>query len=246
MQRVIFCLTLCIIMIVGVDGWQANSSDLESPQLFYYSIVDQAFIAERGDGGEKRELAPFTLPASNTSEVLTIIVGPGWSVSGNWLAWRTSTQYGGASAAYIANGHTGEQFMLLDGNPVVDLQWSPAEDLLLVTSRSVTSLPSNPTYNTFIYDLRKSTTQAEVIKTEASSLPFWIPDGNTIFYLERMQDTDFELEAIDIRSQEATQKRLQGICNFIGVSAKGDYIGLANQLFIENVSTPDVLTFDTQ
>lgn len=142
----------CIGMVVLLTMQPVNSQSSDAPFLYYHSAQDDAFIIERADGSDSRILAPYILPATDTSlEVIPIITGAGWSPSGQWFAWRASAQYGGISRAYVAHRSGSESYTLLDGTPIAVMNWSPVDDILRLMVRA--SDAPFVTYDAYLVDM---------------------------------------------------------------------------------------------
>lgn len=123
-----------------------------APFLYYYSKAQSSFVVEKADGRNSRILTKFTLTEKIPGqEVQAIITGPGWSPSGNWFAWRETTNYGGPSIGYIVSRDGSKQLSLLNGLLIAHMEWSPTKDLWMAMVRLHDSEP-------FTYDIYISLT----------------------------------------------------------------------------------------
>ncbi|MCQ3931574.1 MAG: hypothetical protein DPW16_14040 [Chloroflexi bacterium] len=116
------------ILLIHPSSLTAQS---DTTFLYYYSLETEAFIIERPDGSERQILAEYKLP-----EFHTAVFGPGWSQSGNWFAWTSGDPWGTRpdSSAFMVSRDGTQRFTLLDGlSSILNLQWSPTSDLLLVS-----------------------------------------------------------------------------------------------------------------
>ena len=91
-----FVLITVIFTVFQVGQASPFQVDSEAPFIYYYSDSLQAFIIERADGTDSQILIAFTPPPAwdwENSQPM-VVIGPGWSPSGNWLAWTTDLPYG--------------------------------------------------------------------------------------------------------------------------------------------------------
>lgn len=109
-----------------------QAQDNLAPYIYYYSNALNAFIIERADGSDSRLLGQDVMPPQRAD----LILGPGWSPDGNWLAWSAMTlsAFSGSSwGAYVVHVNGTERLELLDAFSGANMQWSPDSRWLLVT-----------------------------------------------------------------------------------------------------------------
>jgi hypothetical protein len=111
---------------------QAQDEELP-PYLYYYSDVLNAFVIERADGTDSRVIGGGLMP----SETNHVVIDPGWSPSGNWLAWTSGTYIFDQriyQRPWIVSADGSQRISLLDEvRDINDIKWSPTEDLLFVS-----------------------------------------------------------------------------------------------------------------
>ncbi|HML22686.1 MAG TPA: hypothetical protein PKD09_13620 [Aggregatilinea sp.] len=119
------------------------------PYIYYYSSEHDAFVIERADGTDTHLLGEGSRGG---------VDGPGWSPSGKWFAWTTSTfvppgAYVKSQQAHVISTDGTRRLTWLDDKEFtrVALMWSQDDDLLFVAGQSVeyatgTSSPENPNY----------------------------------------------------------------------------------------------------
>jgi hypothetical protein len=116
---------LCAVLALGTITIGAQS-EAETPFLYYYSAERGAFIIERADGTEREILAQFEMTGDE-------VVGPGWSLSGRWLAWTVTSSTSPEALAMVLDRTSGivSNVLSVQGD-VLSLDWSPTDDLLLI------------------------------------------------------------------------------------------------------------------
>lgn len=187
------------VLIFHFSGVNAQSS---APFLYYYNQAQGAFIIERADGSDSRILANFEIsPSQPDQEVHPIIVGPGWPPSGQWFAWRESTNYGGVSSAHIVN-KDGHAITILDDAYVAVMKWSPTDDKLLVTRRASGEQPF--WYDVYIIDPQNPDHPVQIRDSLQYNVPSydytdWTPDGRYVvqYSMDKLGDSKMEMATVD-------------------------------------------------
>lgn len=150
-----------------------------SPFLYFYSEQEKAFLIERAGGTDIRVLSKYTLPENH------LIGGPGWSPSGKNFAWFSSSEYGPyvdqPSFAFLVNDQH-RTLPLLSGLGEVSLmEWSPINDLLLVTRvREGSSSISGSILEMYIFDENAKILLREAYVQEAVDYIEWSPHGDYV------------------------------------------------------------------
>lgn len=106
----------------------AQSDD--ASYVYYFSREVNAFIVERADGTDRHCLAQG-LARENASD----IDGPGWSPSGQWLAWtenRFTKEYDHGNNPFVIHVDGTRRLSLLDDFNDAVLAWAPSEDDILL------------------------------------------------------------------------------------------------------------------
>ena len=115
-----------------------TESTSEDPYIYFYSNHDGAFVTQSANGDDKQILAVFD---SNNQP----IYGPGWSHNGEWFAWFLSSPLASINGGYILstidNVTNYISITLPDEGQIVDMQWSPIHDRLLIVQESTPNLP---------------------------------------------------------------------------------------------------------
>jgi hypothetical protein len=121
---IMFC---CFYGLAGTG--QVQESD--TPYLYYYSNVLNAFVIERADGMDSHILAQDVMPNDHNR-----VDGPGWSPSGEWLAWMSAIDRSPGNSSFmgwIITADGLERLTFLDDmNYIVQLEWSETDDMLFV------------------------------------------------------------------------------------------------------------------
>jgi WD40 repeat protein len=121
MRRILILMMLLIFAPVHAQ---------ETPYLYYYSDVLNAFVIERADGTDSRILAEGLMPPETN-----MILDADWSPSGKWFAWQSGKYTGGNARlrGWIISADGEKRLTLLDGfTGITRTVWSPTEDLLAV------------------------------------------------------------------------------------------------------------------
>lgn len=194
LQKTLSFVLITVIFTVSQVG-QASpfQADSEAPLIYYYSSLSQAFIIERADGTNSQILTSFTPPPAWDSENSQpmVVVGPGWSPSGNWLAWTTDLPYGNRGQGqnvYLAHRSGGDWQSVFDAEGawrIHSLTWSPTDDQLLIQRLS----NEDDSEQVIVYDVK---TQEMVLILDAKELGAvfkdqarfvgveWTPDGQAV------------------------------------------------------------------
>jgi hypothetical protein len=127
-------LPLCILIfsVFPASSGAATAQPTSNPYIFYFSIDQQDFIIERADGSDSRTLGASALRSNSRHASSSVIRGPGWSPSGEWLAWSAAEElYSGEFTPHLIKADGSQIFTIADlKNPA--MAWSPDRDLLLV------------------------------------------------------------------------------------------------------------------
>jgi WD40 repeat protein len=132
-------LILLFILIMGAihAPAMATAQSASNPYIFYFSHDLKAFVIERADRSESRTLGEGVLKRSSYFQGSFLISGPGWSPSGEWLAFTAAEGYRynvGKYLPYLIRSDGSRTIPLGDlTNPV--MVWSPDRDLLLVAAQ---------------------------------------------------------------------------------------------------------------
>jgi hypothetical protein len=236
-------LALPVLIVVGASSITSKvQAAVNAPFLYYYSQEQAAFIVERADGSDHRILVAYSLaPDSNpTGEVHTIIIGPGWSPSGNWFTWRETTNYGGVSSAYVVSRDGRSRYTLLNGLAVISMEWSPIKDLLLVTT---------PGYKAYIIDMQSPNTPKLIDDHIEDSIVYWTRDGRYAVVITLNQEQPDEMKLFSPDGTGQNREFYQGGrgCAF-PVWSSNDRVAYLDatgkRLIVENFADGQQLGFD--
>lgn len=150
-----------LLFWLSLSFQMSEAQGATAPYLYYYSDTLRSFVLERADGTDSRVLSQVVMPEDTTDIRIR-----GWSPSGEWLAWRSSSTLPGGNtrnsvwAANIDGVHSLE--MLADVGNVYDMIWSPTEDLLFLSDWEQTTSGFNyqavSTLRFFLIDAQTRTT----------------------------------------------------------------------------------------
>ncbi|XWX03424.1 hypothetical protein VZO05_13030 [Aggregatilineales bacterium SYSU G02658] len=206
------------ILLLLCEPAIGHISEQEIPFLYYYSENDSAFVIESADGGNKRVLISYTLPSQDN-----IIIGPGWSASGNWFAWATGVRAGLSSGlesqAFIVSKTGAELENAIVGGQIVDLSWSPVHDILLV--RRLNELGSGTEYLLLDVQNNLAAPPSEITKldvpSDAEAFVEWTPTGLLAMYHSNnltSQRNDYVMRVFSNKGQQI------GSYTFLGIAEK--------------------------
>ncbi|MCQ3930137.1 MAG: hypothetical protein DPW16_06725 [Chloroflexi bacterium] len=175
-----FLVCFCAILLILANQSPIAEGQSNAPFIYYYSPSQKAFVIERADGSENRILTNYAFPEEVVGEFW--IIGPGWSPSGNWLAWTIERRLGGStggitpvSESYIVNRQSGDSISLIrrtDGIVnITSMDWSPMEDLLLVNEAFYPTLPDGKP------DIEKREESAYIFDPSTQQITLDIPYG---------------------------------------------------------------------
>lgn len=137
--RFLLLSTLCTTILIPLTAAHSRANPAP-PFIYYYSAADQAFNVERADGTDSHVLAPYEIPLLAEGGPPYQVAGPGWSPSGEWLAWHTVHPWYHSNVGnqvYVISREGGAPQLLLDDQKrIIDLAWSPAADHLLIWRRA--------------------------------------------------------------------------------------------------------------
>jgi WD40 repeat protein len=249
MSRKMF--VLLFTLIVGAISSPAitTAQPASNPYIFYFSHGLKAFVIERADGSESRTLGEGVLKLTSEYASSFVINGPGWSPSGEWLAWSAGE---GASYAvvetkpYLINAD-GSVLMTFGNlrNPV--MQWSPRKDLLLIAGQweehyfhHTTVLLVDPANN------RRIVIRPDTLVLGAGSIIMeWLNDEQAVVLISRgisNDTTKYSLYLIDANGA-VIERNMENLMS--GISPDG-YVAyrLGGTPIIENVWTGERLPID--
>jgi hypothetical protein len=114
-----------------------ESTSGKAPYLYYYADTLSAFVIERADGTDSRTLGAGLIPPPTNHYTVD---GAGWSPSGKWFAFSSSSNprlgVSKGDPSLVASGYIiradGEKVISLGQGAVIQMAWSPVEDLLFV------------------------------------------------------------------------------------------------------------------
>ncbi len=205
-----YLIVLLVMLSGGIFLRPVEAQTDEVPYLYYFSREFNAFIVERADGTDRHWLGQG-LARENASN----IDGPGWSQSGEWLAWTenrfTVEQNHGDNPFAIHINGTRRLILLDDFNGAV-LAWAPGDQDILLVAGTKNELIGKT--DTIVYLLVVDMTTESVLTSvevqrparkyflsfepeeihylNASRLKMdWLPGGeHAVVYLEGMTDRD--------------------------------------------------------
>ena len=106
-------LILLFMVVCAAMGPAATEAQTEdAPYLYYFSREFNAFVIERADGTDRHWLGKG-LAREHASK----IGGPGWSPSGQWLAWtdnRFTKEYDHGDKPFVIHADGTRRLTLLD------------------------------------------------------------------------------------------------------------------------------------
>ncbi len=119
-------LTYMMLSFAVFFAFKLQAAD-EPPYIYYYSAADNAFIVERADGTDRREIVSELV--DRTPEDIWGISGPGWSPDGHWFSLRIFPQ--GRPSGLVINVDTGavEPIQMWNSGS----SWSPDSRFLLIS-----------------------------------------------------------------------------------------------------------------
>jgi hypothetical protein len=147
LQLVLVAASLAVFPACRVLRLQADS---EVPFIDYYSASASAFIVERADGKDSQILTAFTPPPAWENSQPMVVVGPGWSPSGNWLAWTTDLPYGNRSRGrnvHLVHRSGGDWLALFDAEEarrINSLTWLVTRALIIQIGKGLFDDGSRP------------------------------------------------------------------------------------------------------
>jgi hypothetical protein len=234
-------LTISVLLLIVITPLMTNAQSAV-PSLYYYDRKANAFVIEHADGTDRHIFANFTLSSPKVGdEVQNIIVGPGWSPSGKWFAWRESTNYGVRSPAYLASRET-TPVAILKGRDVAFMQWSPVADYLMVTVSAKGQLPAWD--DTYVIDLEHMN-QPVLMSMEEKSIHDayvfigWTADGQYIAQYINLQDGGWLMQLFALDGLTGETRELDATCTYPAWSKDGKvaYIDPSGKwLVLENIA----------
>jgi hypothetical protein len=156
---------------------KVSSKDELAPYIYYHSEALNAIVIERADGSDSRAIARNLMPPNHE-----YISGPGWSPSGQWLAW-TSTYgteyYPGPKRIWVISADGNQRLTFLDPiENVVHASWSPSHDYLLIMERL-----KNNSLLVWLVDVTRQRITASVNIVDigfGAGQTFWSKDGTSV------------------------------------------------------------------
>lgn len=149
------------------------------PYLYYFDPNESAFVIERADGTDRHLLAQGIMP-----DEVRYVAGPGWSPSGQWLAWQGiigRVQINQATfLPYGLNITSGQFLSQLDAfEETIMLHWHPSQDWLLAVGL-IDSTDDGFGRQIFRVSLIDASTDIAIAAYDAErvpQVPYWQPDG---------------------------------------------------------------------
>lgn len=126
MRRLLF---LLIVLLVSSTAAQDTSAS-DAPYVFYYSAALNGFVIERADGTDSRIIGQNVMRPSGN-----IVMGPGWSPSGRWLAWQDvhwNVHSLGVHKGYAVSVDDQPLNLLNEFQCISMMLWHRTKDILLV------------------------------------------------------------------------------------------------------------------
>ncbi|MCI0714038.1 MAG: hypothetical protein L0154_28035 [Chloroflexi bacterium] len=204
-------LLIAIILTSFLNNNHMSLAQPEIPDIWYFSHNNQAFIIERADGEFTRILATHKKAKNGDYAVA------GWSSSGRWFAWSTepSSDLPEIPVATVVSRDGNKLITLVDatlGKPLTHLQWSPADDFLLVSQRFYPNYisdindasPEEVHRRNFVYDPDSE----QIIVEFPSRLEHgtWLDDGQHILFEESTIDSAKNWQLFEINADVGTPK----------------------------------------
>jgi WD40 repeat protein len=210
-MRLMNCmLLLLVILLVAILAGPAEAQTDEAPYLYYFSREFNAFMIERADGTDRHWLGQG-IARENASN----IDGPGWSPSGQWLAWtenRFTIEQNHGNNPFVMHIDGTHRLTLLDDFNDAVLAWAPGEHDILLVAGTKNELVNES--DTIVYMLVVDMTTETVLTSVEAQRPArkyflsfepeethylsaghlemdWLPDGeHAAVYLEGVIDRD--------------------------------------------------------
>jgi hypothetical protein len=140
MFRKMLVLLFIFIIVTAISSPAIiTAQPASNPYIFYFSHDLKAFVIERADGADSRTLGEGILELSSPYSFSFLTGGPGWSPSGEWLAFSAAegSSYNVSDAKpYLIKGD-GTRTFPIAGLVNAAIAWSPTRDVLLVTQQWV-------------------------------------------------------------------------------------------------------------
>lgn len=182
MLRRITVLFMCLLTLPLAAKLQSEAP----PYLYYYADYLNAFVVERADGSDSRQIGQGLVPEQDNT-----FIGPGWSPTGKWFAW-TSFYNGGAiggtgeSTSYVITTDTGEPFKQVNGLANAFLAWSPNEDTLLIIDPTDRMMVDEATIPHFLARISLIDMTSQTVITEfdldVNGIPKWAAGTSDIIW----------------------------------------------------------------
>lgn len=201
---------LLVTVSVAILPGAAYAQTDDAPYLYYFSREFNAFIIERADGTDRHWLGQ-SLARDHASN----IDGPGWSPSGQWLAWtenRFAKEQDHGDNPFVIHADGTRRLTLLDDFNDAELAWAPGNRDVLLVAGTKNELVG--TSDTIVYLMVVDMTTEEVLNAVEVQRPAreyylsfdpeeihflsarrlvvdWLPDGDrAVVYLEGAIDHD--------------------------------------------------------
>lgn len=212
---------LLILVVISLFSMATNparsvGSTSSVPFLYYYSYENSAFIVERADGTDRRILASYQLTNDH------MMTGPGWSHSGDWLAWKDDILGGSTQedyAAWYISENGGEPINIVAGGQIIELSWSPIEDRLLVGQRH-NETPSDIQLSIFLPDTEELVALDDISEGNYVNAN-WTPDGEYIaMYHPAFDSSDNNRLLMSVFSKDGEFIRTRTVSDTYGRSSR--------------------------
>jgi hypothetical protein len=192
-----------------------HAQDNLPPYIYYYSNALNAFVIERANGTDSRLLGQNVMPPQRAD----LILGPGWSPDGNWLAWSAMTLSafsGSRWGAYVVHVNGTERLELLDAFSGANVQWSPDSRWLLVTGHLEICSDYPCSYLTYwLVDmdsqrLMSSLDLRPAIRGPGNTPVEWQPESVSFYDIEELEDRQYYRITMDFAGSVTKQANQWG------------------------------------
>lgn len=138
-----------LTLIFVLSSTEAIHSQDDSPEFYFYSKENNEFVIGQVD--DISYVSLYSYQAQNE-----FIFGPGWSPSGEWLAW-TDDLVGAGSArknfgAYLTSRNGATRILIENSYQILTMNWASHNDILYITKRDFNTVSNLQDTEIIIYN----------------------------------------------------------------------------------------------
>jgi WD40 repeat protein len=225
----------------------------EAPYIYYYSRLHNAIVIERADGTDSRIMTKI-----DSAEYRKMVLGPGWSPSGRWLA---------VNVVFVIQGfpqHSLEAFLIDQSGQTrisaigdsqrevkIEMTWSPIEDILLIEysyTNAVSHAPEGHKIKLFDVTTQRITLEYDLPGNPAAMFNVeWASDGQSLHIFYAAEDTLSKtyLRTIDLTGKTLHERRIDNSCGGYQVYPSSDNrvfaVVVDGALLLSDTATAEVI-----